>query len=286
MGNLVLLRHGETQANITKLLDTRVPGAPLTEKGIQQAYEWGTTQDPRQYAVLCCSEALRARQTLNALVEGMLAAHPELSEEDLPPRRILPGMHETQVGDWENASIDCDEVRVGWFSHFLGWMTGDHDKASPGLRGESAHMVRQRVLPQIAALREEFLTPDTEGGDVLIVAHGAVIPLTTTFLVPSLDGRFGFWSFLPNVSTVVLAPLPNGDDTSEDTTEAAADVTADAPNTAGENTPEAGRWELLSWAGKTAPFVCEIPKEWDDPAVIARMSFSSMGNKTVTFRDE
>ena len=34
---LALIRHGQTPANITASLDTRLPGLPLTELGLSQA---------------------------------------------------------------------------------------------------------------------------------------------------------------------------------------------------------------------------------------------------------
>ena len=35
---LILIRHGETQSNVDRLLDTAHPGAPLTATGLQQAH--------------------------------------------------------------------------------------------------------------------------------------------------------------------------------------------------------------------------------------------------------
>ena len=34
---LVLMRHGQTHSNLQRVIDTRPPGADLTEKGQQQA---------------------------------------------------------------------------------------------------------------------------------------------------------------------------------------------------------------------------------------------------------
>ena len=34
---LILLRHGQTTSNVDRLLDTRLPGAALTELGQEQA---------------------------------------------------------------------------------------------------------------------------------------------------------------------------------------------------------------------------------------------------------
>ena len=34
---LLLVRHGQTMSNVDRVLDTKVPGAPLTEEGRAQA---------------------------------------------------------------------------------------------------------------------------------------------------------------------------------------------------------------------------------------------------------
>lgn len=39
--HLLLLRHGQTEANVRGMLDTSLPGTSLTEKGMQQAFHWG-----------------------------------------------------------------------------------------------------------------------------------------------------------------------------------------------------------------------------------------------------
>ena len=40
-GRLVLVRHGQSEANVAKRLDTRPPGAELTQLGRQQARDFG-----------------------------------------------------------------------------------------------------------------------------------------------------------------------------------------------------------------------------------------------------
>ena len=70
-GRIILLRHGQTYSNISRFLDTRPPGAELTERGRDQATEVG--QELAQLVgerevEFKCSIALRAQQT------AMLAA--------------------------------------------------------------------------------------------------------------------------------------------------------------------------------------------------------------------
>lgn len=256
-GNLLLLRHGETFANLEKRLDTRVPGASLTDLGKQQARDWGRARDPRSLRLIGTSEALRARQTGREILVGMREGFPDVPEEEFPELRIIPGIYETQVGDWEDGVIDDANLLAEWFGLFLTWLKGDWDSASPGPLGESARMVGERSIPQIEKLYQEFLAgPQATDRDVLVVAHGAIIPLMTTMLVPGLDRRFAFWSFLNNVDTVQLRP--NG------------------------HNGEHAEWELLRWGAKEPPFVCDVPEEYDSVEALKRLKFASMGNKAAS----
>lgn len=63
--HLILLRHGRTYSNASRLLDTRPPGAELTEIGRAQAREAGRelAARPGQIREVVTSVALRAQQT-------------------------------------------------------------------------------------------------------------------------------------------------------------------------------------------------------------------------------
>ena len=96
-GRLVLVRHGQSFANVDKRLDTRPPGAELTALGREQARAFArdATSVP---GLLLHSVATRAAQT---------AA--EISAEFDVPAREVTGIHEVQVGDLENRN-DQDAV--------------------------------------------------------------------------------------------------------------------------------------------------------------------------------
>lgn len=261
--HLLMLRHGETFANLEKRLDTRVPGAALTERGKEQAREWGRRHDPRSLNLIGTSEALRARQTGHEIVAGMREAFPNVPKAEFPELRIIPGIYETQVGDWEDGIIDDVELLGKWFTLFLNWVKGDWDTASPGPLGESARMVADRALPQIRSLYNEFFkgtsaqtqthNPDK---DVLLVAHGAIIPLLTTMMVPDMDKRFAFWSFLGNTDTVTLQPRAEKGDQLI--------------------------WDLLGWGTEKPPFICHVPEEKDNVETIANLKFTSLGNRAAS----
>lgn len=80
MTRLLLIRHGQTTSNLSRSLDTDLPGASLTDLGWHQAYAAGEriavdagTADPGTPAsglFLVSSQALRARQTAAGIVTG------------------------------------------------------------------------------------------------------------------------------------------------------------------------------------------------------------------------
>ena len=75
MSRLLLIRHGQTTSNISHALDTRLPGAALTDLGWSQARaageRLGGEQDTQDAPLaLVSSQALRARQTAAGIVVG------------------------------------------------------------------------------------------------------------------------------------------------------------------------------------------------------------------------
>ena len=97
---LVLMRHGQTHSNLRRVIDTRPPGANLTEKGQQQALSAGA-----ELAEMCgpriseayCSVAVRTQQTAERVVgayEGILGLQPG----DVPIA-VTEGIHEIDLGE-------------------------------------------------------------------------------------------------------------------------------------------------------------------------------------------
>ena len=92
-GRLVLVRHGQSHANVERRLDTRPPGADLTQLGRDQSLAFARGID--RPALLAHSVAARASQT--AAVIG--------AEVDVTTHQVA-GIHEVQVGEVENRNDD------------------------------------------------------------------------------------------------------------------------------------------------------------------------------------
>ncbi|MRH86224.1 histidine phosphatase family protein [Nocardia sp. SYP-A9097] len=191
-GKLILVRHGETEGNVAKLLDTRLPGLPLTERGVAQAMTFGAklTEPPRR---LFSSEALRARQT-----GGYIADATGVKLE------ALEGLQEVQLGDLEG--LNSQEAHEAFQDVYHSWHFGDLSTRVPG--GETGMEVLDRYVPTLDRLRREYLT-DSESGDVILVSHGAAMRLVSRELA-GIPRLFAANNHLDNTETIELQPVSDG----------------------------------------------------------------------------
>lgn len=192
-GRLILLRHGQSHGNVERRLDTRPPGADLTELGREQAREFALARG-RAPGLLVHSVARRAAQTA-----AEIAAQLRLSPEE------LPGIHEVQAGELENRNDD--DAIAEFNAIYQRWHQGELGLAMPG--GESARDVLDRYLPVLADLRLRYLDDDAWTEDIVVVSHGAAIRLTAATLA-GVESSFVLDHHLANTEAVVLAPITDG----------------------------------------------------------------------------
>ena len=192
-GRLVLVRHGQSFGNVERRLDTRPPGAELTDLGREQARTFARNW-PHEIGMVAHSVAVRASQTAAEI------GH----ELDLDPH-VLEGIHEVQVGELEDRN---DDAAVEEFNAvYRRWHHGDLDVSMPA--GESANQVLGRYVPVITQIRMRYLDDDAWRGDIVVVSHGAAIRLVAATLA-GVDGSFVLDHHLTNAESVVLAPITDG----------------------------------------------------------------------------
>ena len=192
-GRLVLVRHGQTHGNVERRLDTRPPGAQLTDLGRDQARTFAR-ELPHRPAMLVHSVAVRAAQT---------AA--EIGEELGLQTHEFEGIHEVQVGDLEDRNDD--DAIAEFETVYQRWHEGDLGVPMPG--GESADEVLDRYVPVLTQLRMRHLDDHEWHGDIVVVSHGAAIRLVSAVLA-GVEGSFALDHHLANAETVVLAPITDG----------------------------------------------------------------------------
>lgn len=192
-GRLVLLRHGQSYGNVEKRLDTRPPGAALTDLGVEQAGTFAREWE-HPIGMIVHSTALRAIQTAAAIGDHLSMETHELE-----------GIHEVQAGDLEDRNDD--EAVEAFRAVNRQWHHGDLAVSLPG--GESAQQVLDRYVPVVTQLRMRYLDDRSWTGDMVVVSHGAAIRLVSAAL-SGVDGEFALEHHLANTECVVLSPITDG----------------------------------------------------------------------------
>lgn len=195
---LVLIRHGQTTANIDRILDTVVPGAPLSDKGVKQARHLGKLLLPsaQHFGEIVTSQALRARQTGTHAASGLHFR----GCSDITVRTVA-GLYEIQAGHVEGRN-DKDAHRI-YMEHFYLWLSGQLDKRLPG--GESGADVLHRALPTLKQLLKgrEHNDSDRRISDIVLVSHGATIRLIAQYL-SGVDPKYALMQRIANTDRVEL----------------------------------------------------------------------------------
>jgi probable phosphoglycerate mutase len=167
MGELILLRHGETEWSLDGQHTGRTD-IPLTARGEAAAKALEPMLSRRDIVAVFTSPARRAVTT--AAFAGLSNAQPD------------PDLWEWDYGGYEGLTTpQIQETRPGWYLWRDGVIPGD--AAHPGETIEQVAQRTERVLARVA--------PQLAGGNVALVAHGHVLRvLTACYLrLPPADGR-------------------------------------------------------------------------------------------------
>lgn len=191
---LYLTRHGQTSANVGRLLDTAVPGRDLTDLGHEQAVALADKMHGEPLTAVYTSDLTRAQQTAAPLAAA-------LGLEVV----TLGGLREIQAGDWEMSD--------DWmpFVEAVGRWGDDPTERIPGGETGVEFMTRYE-----GALRQIVAEAHAVDGSTaaLAVSHGAAMrvwcaaalgmppgwfgdrPLDNTFVVTLDATSEGGWSLL------------------------------------------------------------------------------------------
>lgn len=180
---LLLMRHGQTHANVSGELDTADPGLDLTDLGATQATAAMQALTGEHLDAIYVSSRVRTHQT----------AAPLARARGLEPVQ-LAGLEEVQAGDFEMLK-DHDSVH-GYISTVAAWLEGRLETRMPG-----AETGREFLDRYDAAVRRIV----EAGHDAaLVVSHGAALRTWISSRMDPDSGAPAVTEPLHNTALIVL----------------------------------------------------------------------------------
>lgn len=184
---VTFIRHAESTANAAGVIDTTVPGPPLTAEGVQQALAGAEELSSKGYDGVYASSMLRAQQT----AEPMSTALARQVE-------VLPGLNEIDAGWFEGESTDI--AAATYLLAPMGWLNSDRTNTIPGSIDGDVFNEHFR-----AAVRKMYARGDAKP---VAFSHGTAIMFWTLMNVKNPDDTLVTRHPLPNMGRVVIAGNP------------------------------------------------------------------------------
>jgi broad specificity phosphatase PhoE len=190
---LLLIRHGQTPANVLGLLDTAHPGPGLTALGERQA--------------IAVAEVLRRRE-----VDGVFATtlvRTQLTARPFAAATVIEGLHEIEAGDLEGHS-DRASAR-SYLETAFAWGSGNLDATMPGATDGHAFFARfdRGVAAVSDAVSDARADSGANAGTAAIFSHGAAIRVWTAGRAPNVPPIFAGSHELDNTGIVELEGSPS-----------------------------------------------------------------------------
>ncbi|KQX72538.1 histidine phosphatase family protein [Aeromicrobium sp. Root472D3] len=180
---LILVRHGQTPANVDGILESTVPGPALTSLGSEQA---------EQLVGALADQPIDALY-VSTMVRTHLTAAPLLAARGLDPVERA-GLREIAAGDVEGLSDDASVHQ--YVSTLFAWCGGDLDLRMPGAQTGREVVERfDEVVAEVEASGAE---------NVALVSHGAIIRAWCAVRADNIDLDFVTDHYVTNTGVVVV----------------------------------------------------------------------------------
>ncbi|OIH94465.1 histidine phosphatase family protein [Curtobacterium sp. MCBA15_001] len=180
---LLLIRHGQTPANVTGVLDAEVPGPGLTDLGEQQAQALPAALADRGIERLFVSSMVRTQLTAAPLAEAL----------GLEPV-VLPGLREIEAGALQGKR---DQTSVQqYLATCYAWASGEREARMPG--AETGEDFFDRYDDAVRQIEES-------GAQVAAAfSHGAAIRIWAATTAQNTPNDLGADRHLENTGVVEL----------------------------------------------------------------------------------
>ena len=185
---LLFARHGESEANIQRIISNRDLPHPLTRTGIAQATAFADRLVDQPVKAIWSSPIVRAQETASIIAERLGLSF-----------TTSPALREFDCGRMEGRR---DEE--AWVAHHAitqAWDDAcDYDcRIEPD--GESFNDMKARFLPFVANLPAQAVH---RAGDILVITHGALLHLMLPQLLANVDRAFTRQHPLANCDLVIV----------------------------------------------------------------------------------
>lgn len=179
---LHLVRHGQSEWNVSRRLQGQVADVPLTPLGLEQARTAADTLAGRDIVAVHASDLLRARRTAEVIGAALRL-----------PVHLDPGLREQSYGSLEGL-LTADVLAAAPYDFT------DPDARAPS--GESVRDVHERLGHCLASYAQRYA-----GRECVLVTHGDAIRIGLAWLDGVGPGDVP-WRETPNgsVTTVRLPP--------------------------------------------------------------------------------
>jgi probable phosphoglycerate mutase len=181
---LYFVRHGESEANVTRTFANWGAGYPLTETGAAQARELADLLHPEGITHLYASPVLRARQTAELLSERLGC-----------PVQVTHCLREFDVGRYEGTSGEA-----GWREYddvVRAWGRGDSHRRVD--YGESMDDMRLRFVPFVREVLEHGQPEDR----VVLVSHGGLYLSMLPLVLANVAAGYAMQHVLGHTACIV-----------------------------------------------------------------------------------
>jgi broad specificity phosphatase PhoE len=183
---LIFARHGESQANVEKIISNRDLPHALTEQGRAQAETLADRLAAGTVAAIYASPILRAQETAQILSERLgLPFHTsdDLREFDCG---TAEGRGDAEAWQAHNGVVEAWDVRH------------EYDQRIPD--GESFNDLRARFIPFVEQLCNEWGESDE---DIVCISHGSMLSQMLPLVLSNIDRAFTQANGLGNCKRVV-----------------------------------------------------------------------------------
>lgn len=166
---VIIVRHGQSTSNASRVIQGHHDKAVLTELGEQQARKVGETLSGLAIEAVYSSPLKRAHRTCEIVVETM-----EQAGNVVPAIQIADQIKEINLPLWESKSFD--EVEANYQEMYQAWRTLPNEFVMPlpNEAGTTTDFYPVRDIWERAALFWQTVLDKHAGQTILLVGHSAI----------------------------------------------------------------------------------------------------------------